>query len=121
MKAVHERASDATQREPPDPGFLLDVVRRALADVTDGLDGSVVDAETPLAALLFDSLTAVKFIATLEASLGTDELPFERWLAEHSERTDALTVGSLVDWLRSLPQLGPDAAAGGAAARPGDR
>jgi hypothetical protein len=34
------------------------------------------------------------------------DLPFERWLEEHSERADALTVGSLVEWLRSFPEVG---------------
>ncbi len=85
---------------------LLEATRQALATVSDGLDASAVEMDTPLAALVFDSLMAVKFIATLEDQLGVDELPFERWLSEHSERTDAITVGSLVDWLGSLPQLG---------------
>jgi hypothetical protein len=48
---------------------------------------------------------ALNFIATLEAVLGVSDLPFERWLAEHSESADALTVGSLVDWLRDLPEV----------------
>jgi hypothetical protein len=56
---------------------------------------------------------AVNFIASLEALLGVSDLPFERWLAEHSERTDALTIGSLLDWLRSLPELAAGGRAGG--------
>lgn len=83
---------------------LLEATRRALATVSDGLDAAAVGVDTPLAALVFDSLMAVKFIATLEADLGVDELPFERWLSEHSERTEAITVGSLVEWLGSLPR-----------------
>lgn len=75
--------------------------------------------ETPLAALFFDSLMAVNFIATLETTLGVGDLPFERWLEEHSERTDALTIGSLVDWLRSLPEMGGGTGAVGGA-RNGD-
>jgi hypothetical protein len=94
-----------SRTEPLDPRTLLDVTRRALAACSDGLDASAVQPETPLAALLFDSLQAVKFIATLEAILGAADLPFERWLAEHSERAEALTVGSLVDWLGSLPEM----------------
>ncbi len=91
--------------EPLDRRTLLDVARQALAACSDGLDASAVQLETPLAALLFDSLMAVKFVATLEAILGASDLPFERWLAEHSERADALTVGSLIDWL--LPLAAP--------------
>ncbi len=94
-----------TQNQPADARTLLETARRAIATVSDGLDVSAVEPETPLAALLFDSLTAAKFIATLEAELGVSDLPFERWLAEHSERTDALTIGSLVEWLRSMPQI----------------
>jgi hypothetical protein len=81
------------------------VTRQALASAWEGLDVSAVQPETPLAALLFDSLMAMNFIATLEASLGVGDLPFERWLAEHSERTDALTIGSLLEWLGSLPEV----------------
>lgn len=91
---------------------LFDAVRRALAACSDGLDVAAVQHDTPLAALIFDSLMAVKFIATLEADLELGELPFEQWLAEHSERTDALTFGSLVDWLRSPPVAGEGGAAG---------
>jgi hypothetical protein len=100
-----------TQTEPQGPRALLDVTRRALAACSDGLDTSAVQPETPLAALLFDSLMALNFIATLEALLGARDLPFELWLAEHSERVDALTIGSLIDWLGSLPQLASCAAA----------
>lgn len=105
--------------ERADAATLLDVTRQALAAAWDGLDVSAVQPETPLAALLFDSLMAVNFIATLEASLGVGDLPFERWLSEHSERADVLTVGSLVEWLRSLPQVdgAAIAAPGRAAAR----
>jgi len=84
-----------------DSSRLLEAIRQALAKVSDGLDAAAVQPETPLAALVFDSLMAVKFIATLEGELGLEELPFERWLAQHSERTDVLTVGSLIDWLGS--------------------
>lgn len=101
--------------EPLDPRTLLDVSRQALAACSDGLDASAVQPETPLAALLFDSLMAVKFVATLEALLSATDLPFERWLAEHSERADALTVGSLIDWLASelaVPDLVSHASAG---------
>lgn len=90
--------------EPVDTPTLLEMTRQALAACSDGLDVSAVHPETPLAALVFDSLMAVKFIATLEADLGLSDLPFEQWLDEHSERTDALTVGSLIEWLRSLPE-----------------
>jgi acyl carrier protein len=85
---------------------LLEATRQALASSASGLDASAVQPETPLAAVIFDSLMAVKFIATLEADLGVSDLPFERWLAEHSESTDALTIGSLIEWLRSLPEIG---------------
>ncbi len=98
--------------EPLDAASLLELARRALATSSEGLDVSAVQPETPLAAVILDSLGAVKFIATLEAALGVADLPFERWLDEHSERTDALTVGSLIQWLRSLPQLGRAAPAG---------
>lgn len=99
--------------EPLDARTLLEATRQSLAACSDGLDAAAVQPETPLAALVFDSLTAVKFIATLEFRLGLSDLPFERWLAEHSERTDALTVGSLVEWLRSLPEVAAGAAAEG--------
>lgn len=89
---------------PFDAPALLDATRRALASCSDGLDVSAVELETPLAALLFDSLMAVNFIAALEANLGLADVPFEQWLAEHAERSDALTVGSLIEWLRSLPR-----------------
>lgn len=89
----------------PDGQALLQATRHALAGCCEGLDPHAVEPETPLAALLFDSLTAVKFIANLEAVLGVADLPFERWLAEHSERTEELTIRSLVDWLRATPQL----------------
>ena len=94
----------------PDAQALLQAARHALAACCEGLDPHAVQPETPLAALLFDSLTAVNFIANLEAVLGVVDLPFERWVAEHSERTDALTIGSLIEWLRSVPQLGTAAA-----------
>jgi hypothetical protein len=94
-----------------DPKALLQATRHALVACCDGLDPHAVEADTPLAALLFDSLTAANFIANLEATLGLTDLPFERWLEEHSERTDALTIGSLVEWLRSVPQLGHGAGA----------
>jgi hypothetical protein len=90
---------------------LLETARRALAACSEGLDASAVHSDTPLAALIFDSLMAVKFIATLEADLGVVDLPFERWLEEHSERADALTVGSLVEWLRTFPEVGAGAIA----------
>ncbi len=91
--------------DPPDARTLLDAARKALAACSDGFDALAVQPETPLAVLVFDSLMAVNFIATLEAVLGVTELPFEQWIAEHSENTGALTIGSLVDWLRSLPQV----------------
>jgi hypothetical protein len=91
---------------------LLEATRQALAESSEGLDVSAVEPETPLAALFFDSLMAVNFIARLEAVLGVSDLPFEHWLGQHSERTDALTIGSLLEWLQSLPQLGSGAAAG---------
>jgi hypothetical protein len=107
--------------DPPDAETLLATTRRAIEASSDGLDVSAVQRDTPLAAVLFDSLSALKFIATLEAELALADLPFEQWLLEHSERADALTVGSLVEWLRHLPQLrgartrrpGRDGAAGG--------
>ncbi len=99
---------------------LLEATREALTKVSDGLDASAVQLDTPLAALVFDSLMAVKFIATLESVLGVDELPFEQWLGQHSERTDALTIGSLVDWLGSTPQIRARAAEHGGD-RPGSR
>jgi hypothetical protein len=89
-----------------DSRSLLEATRQALAACSEGLDAAAVQPETPLAAVVLDSLMALNFIATLEADLGVCELPFEQWLAEHSESTDALTIGSLVDWLRSLPELG---------------
>ncbi len=92
--------------EALDANALLEATREALAASSDGLDAAAVQPETPLAALVFDSLMALNFIASLEAVLGVRDLPFEQWLAEHSERADALTIGSLVDWLRSLPELG---------------
>jgi hypothetical protein len=101
----------------PEEAFLLDATRRALATVTEGLDPAAVLPATPLAALLFDSLMAVNFIANLEAVLGVGDLPFERWLSEHSERADALTIGSLVEWLRTLDEVAsavPDAPPPGA-------
>ncbi len=91
--------------DPVDSAALLEVTRDALAAVSHGLDASAVQPETPLAALVFDSLMALNFIATLEAVLGVRDLPFEQWLARHSERTDALTIGSLVEWLVSLPEI----------------
>ncbi len=84
---------------------LLEATRQALAESSDGLDASAVQPETPLAALFFDSLMAVNFIARLEAVLGVSNLPFEQWLGQHSERTDALTICSLIEWLQSLPEL----------------
>jgi acyl carrier protein len=103
------KSSVTTRLEPLDVRTLLEATREALATVSDGLDASAVQPETPLAALVFDSLMALNFIATLEAVLGVRDLPFERWLAEHSERADALTIGSLVAWLRSLPEIGAGA------------
>jgi hypothetical protein len=91
---------------PGDARTLLEAARQALATCSEGLDVSAVQPETPLAALLFDSLMAVKFIAALEANLGLTDVPFEQWLAEHSERSDALTVGSLIEWLGTLPEAG---------------
>lgn len=90
---------------PLDARNLLEATRQALASCSDGLDVSAVEPDTPLAAVLLDSLMAVKFIAALEANLGVSDLPFEQWLAEHSERTDALTIGSLIEWLRSSPEM----------------
>jgi acyl carrier protein len=95
--------------ESHDARTLLDATRQALAKVSDGLDPAAVLPETPLAALVFDSLMAVNFIATLESVLDVNDLPFERWLAEHSERTDALTIGSLVEWLGSVVEIAPGA------------
>jgi acyl carrier protein len=95
-----------------DARTLLEATRQALAACSDGLDASAVQPETPLAAVVFDSLMALNFIAALEADLGVSDLPFEQWFAEHSERTDGLTIGSLVDWLRSLPEIGSGAAVG---------
>ncbi len=102
----------------PDARVLLDATRKALLACSDGVDASAVQPETPLAALVFDSLMAVNFIAALEGLLGVSDLPFERWLEEHSERTDALTIGSLIGWLRTLPEItvragGPRAKASG--------
>ena len=90
---------------PLDSRHLLEATRQALASCSDGLDVSAVEPNTPLAAVLLDSLMAVKFIATLEADLGVSDLPFEQWLAEHSEQTDALTIGSLIEWLQSSPEM----------------
>jgi hypothetical protein len=99
---------------------MLEATRQALVECSEGLDVTAVELGTPLAALFFDSLMAVSFVARLEAILGVRNLPFERWLAEHSERTDALTMGSLVDWLGSLEASGePRLLAGGE--RPGKR
>lgn len=91
---------------------LLEGTRQALAASAEGVDVSAVELDTPLAALLFDSLMALNFIAALEVILGASDLPFERWVAEHSERADALTVGSLIEWLRSLPEMASGAAVG---------
>jgi Phosphopantetheine attachment site len=104
--------------ESHDVRTLLDATRQALAKVSDGLDPAAVLPETPLAALVFDSLMALNFIATLEAVLGVRDLPFERWLAEHSERADALTIGSLIAWLRSLPEIGAGAVPDSRSANP---
>lgn len=113
----------ADRLHPPDAGALLDATRQALAACSEGLDVSAVEPDTPLVALVFDSLMALNFIVSLEALLGVRDLPFERWLAEHSERTDAVTVGSLIDWLRTLPELArtgaPAAEAPRRMARPG--
>lgn len=100
-----------TLNDPLDERALLDATRQALASVSEGLDASAVQLETPLAALVFDSLMALNFIATLESVLGVTDLPFERWLAEHSERVDGLTIGTLIDWLGSLPEIGACTAA----------
>jgi len=99
---------------PIDPGDdptglrerLLDTVRGCLATVSPGLDTAAVQAETALGALFFDSFMVVKFMATLEPALGARDLPFEEWIREHSERTDRLTVGALIDWLAERPELG---------------
>jgi acyl carrier protein len=104
--------------EPPDARELLEATRHALAACSDGLDASAVRPETPLAALVFDSLMALNFVANLEAVLGVADLPFERWLAEHSERAEVLTIGSLIEWLSSLPEIGGAAAAELREARP---
>lgn len=87
------------------PPRLFEKARQALVTCSEGLDAAAVLPETPLAALIFDSLMAAKFIATVEADLGVADLPFERFLAEHSERADALTVGSLVEWLGTFPDV----------------
>lgn len=92
--------------ESGDTRAFLEATREALRACSIGLDTSAVQPDTPLAALIFDSLMAVKFIATLEASLGLRDLPFEQWLAEHSERADMLTIGSLIEWLRSSSGVG---------------
>ncbi len=99
-----------SRKDLPDAGALLETMRRALAACSDGLDVSAVQPETPLAVLFFDSLMAANFIATLEALLRVSDLPFEQWLAEHSERTDSLTVGSLIGWLLSSLPANADAA-----------
>ncbi len=105
-----------------DARSLLEATREALRTCSDGLDTSAVQPDTPLAAVVFDSLMALNFIASLEVRLGVTDLPFEQWLAEHSERTDALTIGSLIVWLRSLPGAGAGLPAGArAAARDGER
>jgi acyl carrier protein len=96
--------------QPLDARTLLEVTRRALATCSDGLDTAAVQPETALAALVFDSLMALNFIAALEADLGVRDLPFEQWFGEHSERIEALTIGSLIDWLRCLPQVSTAAA-----------
>jgi hypothetical protein len=87
------------------PGALLDVTRQALAESAEDVDASAVQLDTPLGALIFDSLMATTFIAHLEGLLGVQDLPFEGWLLSHSERSDALTVGSLVTWLQELPEV----------------
>jgi hypothetical protein len=110
MPPSPEEETVTTRTQPLDPRTLLETARRALAACSEGLDASAVQPETPLAALLFDSLMAQNFIAALEASLDARDLPFERWLVEHSERADALTIGSLIDWLRSLPEMAAGAA-----------
>lgn len=88
-----------------DTANLLAATREALAACSPDLDIAAVQLDTPLAALFFDSLMAVSFIARLEGLLGVTDLPFEQWLREFSERTDFLTVGGLVAWLASLPQV----------------
>jgi hypothetical protein len=92
-----------TTLEPPDA--LLEATRQALTACSEGLDVSAVRRETPLGALIFDSLMAASFIAHLETILQVKDLPFEGWLLSHSERVDALNVGLLVEWLESLPEL----------------
>ena len=87
----------------PVPPRVIEAVRKALAAASPRLDVAAVALDTPLATLFFDSLTAVTFIARLEEQLGVCDLPFERWLREHSECTDLLTVASLVSWLASIP------------------
>jgi len=89
-----------------DAAGLLAATREALAACSPDLDVAAVQLDTPLAALFFDSLMAVTFIAKLEALLAVPELPFELWLRQHSERTDALTIGSLLEWLRISLELG---------------
>jgi hypothetical protein len=91
---------------------LLAAIRQALAASAEGLDVSAVERDTPLGALIFDSLMANTFIANLEVLLDVRDLPFERWLLNHSERVEALTVGLLVDWLASLPELAGRAGGG---------
>jgi hypothetical protein len=105
--------------EPLDAESLLEVARQALAACSDGVDASAVQPETPLAAVVFDSLMAVKFIATLESVLAVEDLPFERWLAEHSESAEGLTIGSLIEWLRSIPEMSAGTDPGGRAAPAG--
>ncbi len=84
---------------------LLDAIRAALASTLEGLDAVAVERDTPLGAVIFDSLTATTFLATLEGILGVQDLPFEAWLLRHSERVEGLTVGLLADWLAALPAL----------------
>lgn len=91
---------------------LLDAIRAALASTLEGLDAVAVERDTPLGAVIFDSLTATTFLATLEGILGVQDLPFEAWLLRHSERVEGLTVGLLADWLAALPALRPGDAAG---------
>lgn len=100
-----ESAIVTTPTTSIDPQAVLAATVRALAASAEGVDSSAIRPDTPLAALMFDSLNALKFISTLETFLGVRDLPFEQWLAEHSERAEALTVGTLVDWLRSLPEI----------------
>ncbi len=95
------------------PAALLDAIREALASSLEGLDASAVGRDTPLGALIFDSLMATSFVATLEVILGVQDLPFEAWLLAHSERVEALTVGLLADWLAALPAVGRRRGAGG--------